>query len=34
VGDVYWSNGRYAFNAYNGKQETQVLTDFEKSYPY
>ncbi len=34
VGDVYWSNGRYAFNAYNGKQETKVLTDFEKAYPY
>lgn len=34
VEDVYWSNGRYAFNAYNGKQETGVLIAFEKVYPY
>ncbi|HEX8653384.1 MAG TPA: hypothetical protein VF708_21390 [Pyrinomonadaceae bacterium] len=34
VEDVYWTNGRYAFNAYNGKKETGVLTAFEKSYPY
>lgn len=34
VEDVYWSNGRYAFNAYNGKKETGVLTAFEKAYPY
>jgi hypothetical protein len=34
VEDVYWSNGRYAFNAYNGKKETGVLTLFEKAYPY
>ena len=34
VEDVYWTNGRYAFNAYNGKNETGVLTAFEKSYPY
>jgi hypothetical protein len=32
--DVYWSNGRYAFNAYNGKKETGVLSVFEKAYPY
>ena len=34
VEDVYWTNGRYAFNAYNGKNETGVLTVFEKAYPY
>lgn len=34
VEDVYWTNGRYAFNAYNGKKETGVLTAFEKAYPY
>jgi hypothetical protein len=34
VEDVYWTNGRYAFNVYNGKNETGVLTVFEKAYPY
>lgn len=34
VEDVYWTNGRYAFNAYNGKEETGVLSAFEKSYQY
>ena len=34
VEDVYWTNGRYAFNAYNGKKETGVMTLFEKAFPY